>query len=234
MSTISIAETLKLFGKWAKATEFENFVSTKRKITLRHAHNLVKKAVANREILRVQLPNGTVLYGLPEFGPTEPISVVEGKFIDSQVQYRYGRPKIDFGITQSIYDPKTQSFLPPLFKFHFPKVGFDMFNLNDYPIKVRVKIRMILGDRSLGLIPDPKGHYNGEAEMGFEPKPDGLTNGNFTVSEECAQSNDELTLEVRVTVTDPDNREHELLPKSWTYMRNVNDWYYEPKLFTDR
>jgi len=140
MSTISIAETLKLYGKWTKATDFENFVSTKRKITVRHAHNLIKKAVVNREILRVQLSNGTVLYGLPEFGPTESSFMVEGKRVDSQKQTRYSRPKVDFEITQMIYDRQNHCYLPPHSRRPFPSVGFNIFNRNDYPIRVRVEV----------------------------------------------------------------------------------------------
>jgi hypothetical protein len=182
--------------------------------------------------LRVQLENGAVLYGLAEFGPNESGPLVEGKRINNQNQKRYGRPRVDFEITQMIYDPQNHCYLPPHFRRPFPSVGFNMFNLNDYPIKVGVEVRMILGGRSLGLIPDPKGHYNGKAEMGFEPG-GGLINGNFSVVEKCAKSDEELTLEARVTVIDPDDKEHGLLPKSWTYMREKVDWYYEPKLFTE-
>ena len=77
MSNISIAEILKIHDKWIQASEFEKFVSEKLKIGERHAHNLVKKATNKKEILRVELPNRTVLYGLAEFGPIRK-AVVEG------------------------------------------------------------------------------------------------------------------------------------------------------------
>jgi hypothetical protein len=35
-----------------------------------------------------------------------------------------------------------------------------------------------------------------------------------------ALKDEELTLEVRVTVIDPNQKEHKLLPKSWTYIRD--------------
>jgi hypothetical protein len=246
MFSVSVAEMLKLCGKWVRATEFVDFISRRRKISTRQAHNLIKKAVSNGEIIRVPLRDRSVLYGLAEFGPTESVSLVEDVGssadastcsehsrvpIDSVNQKRYGRPCVPFEITQMIYDRQNQRYLPPHFRRPFPSVGFNMFNLNDYPIKVGVEVRMILGGRNRGLIPDAKGHYNGKAEWGFEPG-HGLVNGNFTVPEECAKSDEELTLEARVTVIDPDNREHRLLPKSWTYMREKVDWYYEPRLFT--
>jgi len=67
MSNISVAEMLKIRGKWVEGTPFTEFVAEKKKISVRHAYNLIKKAVNNHEILRIPLPNRTVLYGLPEF-----------------------------------------------------------------------------------------------------------------------------------------------------------------------
>jgi hypothetical protein len=246
MFSVSVAEMLKLYGKWVRATEFVDFISGRGMISNRHAYNLIRKAVDDGEIIRVPLRDRTVLYGLPEFGPNKSISSVEdvGSSADASIssehssvsveglkQERYGHPNVPFEITQMIYNRQNQRYLPTHFRRPFPSVGFNMFNLNDYPIKVRVEVRTILGGRNRGLIPDAKGYYNGKAEWGFEPG-HGLVNGNFTVPEECAKSDEELTLEVRVTVIDPDNREHRLLPKSWTYMREKVDWYYEPRLFT--
>lgn len=231
MISISVVEMLKIHGKWIRAVDFEELVSVRRKVTVRQAHNLIRKAVISREIMRCQLENGAVLYGLVEFGPTESGHLVESERIKTQNEKGYGRPKVDFKITQWIYDNEALPYLLPIGKREFPRVSFYMGNLNDYPIRFRIKVRMILGGRDLGLIPDPIGHYNGKAEMGFEPGK-GFINGNFTVPEECAKSEKVLTLEVRVTVIDPDNREHKLMPKSWTYNRKENDWYFEPKLFT--
>jgi hypothetical protein len=69
VSNISVAEILRIYRKWAQASEFEEFISQKLKISIRHAHNLVKKATSNGEIMRVELPNRNVIYGLAEFGP---------------------------------------------------------------------------------------------------------------------------------------------------------------------
>lgn len=137
------------------------------------------------------------------------------------------RPRMGFEITQRI------SGFTPGFKRQFPSVGFNIINLNGYPVKTRVEVNIILDGENTGLVPDAKGHYNGKALLGFEPF-EGLKNGNFTLPERCMNQDKELTLEVKITVIDCDGREYKLLPKSWTYIRKENDWYFEPKLFTEK
>ena len=68
MSNISVAEILKIHGKWIRSEDFVNLVSEKLNISPRHAYNKIKKALKNGEILRQTLPDRTVIYGLPEFG----------------------------------------------------------------------------------------------------------------------------------------------------------------------
>ena len=69
MSNISVAEMLKIHAKWIESTPFASLVAERKKVTDRHAYNLIKKAHEDREILKIPLPNRKVLYGLPEFGP---------------------------------------------------------------------------------------------------------------------------------------------------------------------
>ena len=68
MSNISVAEILKIYGKWIRSEDFVNLVSEKLNISPRHAYNKIKKALKNGEILKETLPDRTVIYGLPEFG----------------------------------------------------------------------------------------------------------------------------------------------------------------------
>lgn len=68
MSNISVAEILKLHGKWIEGKPFASLVAEKRKVTARHAYNLIKEAWKNAEVLKIPLPNRKVLYGLAEFG----------------------------------------------------------------------------------------------------------------------------------------------------------------------
>lgn len=154
-------------------------------------------------------------------------------FSNSQSRKHHSFPNVPFEVTQRLIDVENRRYLPPNFQRPFPSVGFNIWNLNDYPVRVRLRVRMILGGRDKGLIPDPKGYYNDETEMSFGPKPDGLVNGNFSVTEECEKSSEELTLQVSVIAIDLDNMGHRLSPKSWTYMRKENSWFYEPRVFVE-
>jgi len=65
---MTVADILKIYGKWIKSEDFANLVSKKLNIKERQAYRRIKKAWKDGEILRVTLPDRTVLYGLPEFG----------------------------------------------------------------------------------------------------------------------------------------------------------------------
>lgn len=71
MSNISVAEILKIYGKWADSKQFLKFIKERKGITERQAYNLIKKATERHEILKETLRNRTVLYGLAEFGPIQ-------------------------------------------------------------------------------------------------------------------------------------------------------------------
>lgn len=151
--------------------------------------------------------------------------------VETRRQEQRSFPRLNMEITQRIIGH-------PHDKREFPSVGFNMFNPNDYPIRVKLELRTILGGRNLGLIQDRKGYYSGKIEVNLNPmgKPPiikGLINGNFAIPKECLDSTEELTIEVRATIIDQNNRKYELLPESWTYMRKHNAWFYEPKTFTN-
>lgn len=94
MSNISVAETLKIHGRWIEATPFVSLVAKKLKISERMAYIKIKEAVKCNEILKNTLSNRKVLYGLAEFG-AEPSSkedssdlkfyVEQGLLTDSQI-----------------------------------------------------------------------------------------------------------------------------------------------------
>jgi len=156
--------------------------------------------------------------------PSKIIDVIKPK--SDQKPKDYSTPRLKFEITQRIRNI-------PGVRRQLPRIGFNIFpNPNDYPIRVRVEARTILGGKSLGLIRDKKRYYSGETEWNLNPG-DSVWNANFDVPKECVNSTEELTIEVRATIIDQDNREHTLLPRSWTYMRKHNMWYYEPKSFTN-
>jgi len=68
MSNITVAEILKIHGDWIKSKDFIQLVSQKLAISERMAYLKIKEATENNEILKVTLPNRTVIYGLAEFG----------------------------------------------------------------------------------------------------------------------------------------------------------------------
>jgi hypothetical protein len=132
-------------------------------------------------------------------------------------------PLVNFEITQKIFGNS-------LVRRQLPSVGFNLFNLSEYPVGIKVEAKTILAGRVLGLIQDRKGYYSGKTVWNLNPW-GGIVNGNFTIPEECVDSTGELTIEVLVTIIDRD-KEHELRPVSWTYLRKENDWFYEPRSFT--
>jgi len=69
MPNISVAEILKMHGNWTKSETLVSLVEQKMGISDRMAYIKIKEALQKKkQILRLQLQDGTVLYGLPEFG----------------------------------------------------------------------------------------------------------------------------------------------------------------------
>ena len=132
-------------------------------------------------------------------------------------------PKIEMEITQKIHGLYQKRVLPI--------VGFNLFNPNSVPVRVKLKTSVILGGQNLGLVEDAKGYYCGKRIHEFNADR-GFGNGSFSIPQICVNSKEELTIEVRSFVIDEFGKEYERLPESWTYMRDSNDWYYEPSAFT--
>jgi hypothetical protein len=111
--------------------------------------------------------------------------------------------------------------------FELPRVGFVLSNLNKFPLRARVIATVILGTRELGVVPpDPHGYYSGKKEWNVNAE--NAVFGNFSVHPECANSSETLRIGLQLTVIDPQGRAYELLPVSYTYVRENKDWYLEP------
>jgi hypothetical protein len=111
--------------------------------------------------------------------------------------------------------------------FVLPRVGFSLSNFNKFPLKARVKATVKLGARKLGTVPpDPHGYYSGKAVWNLNAET--AIFGNFAVHSECVSSSEPLRIQVEVTITDLQSREHKLLPICYTYVRESNSWYLEP------
>ena len=132
-------------------------------------------------------------------------------------------PRVHFHVTQQIVGHTAQRQLPV--------VGFNIYNLNEYPMRLRVEARTFLGGKKLGLVQDRRGYYSGEREWLLDPF-SAVINGNFPIQAECQQSREELTIEVQVIATDEHGNWQQLSPKSWTYKRDTNSWFYEPSALT--
>ena len=66
----------------------------------------------------------------------------------------------------------------------------------------------------------------------MEPNSYVFANGCFTLPKECAESKEELVVEIRATVTDVNDigkGELKLLPKRWKYVRDNSTWFYYPQ-----
>lgn len=153
-----------------------------------------------------------------------PIKILRKKRAILNKQKQYPAPRVDYRITQHIRNH-------PLLRRKLPDVGFNIHNLNDYPVRVKVETRTILGGRNLGLKKDKKGYYSGETPWNVNPGK--IAFGHFNVPKECLDSNEELTIEIRATMIDPNDKEYIQLPVSWTYVRKRNEWYFEPTAFTN-
>ena len=82
-----------------------------------------------------------------------------------------------------IYERYTRHLVPPTHyvvtqnkgntneKFELPQVGFNITNIGDYPpVKARIKIRIYLGTKDLGVIPKAKGYYSGKTLWHLNPR----------------------------------------------------------------
>jgi len=147
-----------------------------------------------------------------------------------QIYEKYTRhvvPRVHFEITQIV---RGNPSLPPR---RFPNVGFNIAH-TDYrflPVTAKVEVKHILGGKDLGIMDDPTGYYSGETEWNLNPTT--IIFGNFSVPKECAESPEDLKIEVRVTIIDQYGRPHKLLPQCWTYVGKDNYWFLEPRSFTE-
>ena len=110
-------------------------------------------------------------------------------------------------------------------KRHLPDAGLNINHRGDsLPVKVSVAVQVFLGDKDLGIVKTSQ--YTGERLWNLNPRFG--VRGHFSVPDEVVESNERLELKVKVTVIDQYEREHQLLPLGWVYMRDRNSWYLEP------
>lgn len=155
------------------------------------------------------------------------------------------RPKELRARRNQVYEEHTRHLVPPILPSlispaesentrairPLPFVATRLQHFGDsLPVQVRVEAKVILGDRKLGLVRDSTGYYNGRVRWNINPRT--VFSGGFSIPQECATSNEELKIEMRVTVIDQFKREHKLLPQCFRYVRERGFWNLEPKSFT--
>jgi hypothetical protein len=114
-------------------------------------------------------------------------------------------------------------------KRELPSVGFNLKNLADYPVRIRVYAEVILDGKSLGYPSEWSGHYNGTRVWNLNPQGRtgaGIKDGNFTIPVNTVR-NDQILM-IRVVVRVVDEEFDSPLPVGWVYDNTKNDWYYEP------
>jgi len=169
---------------------------------------------------------------IKNYNPQHPVGtaykIKEIKARRDQIYEKYTRhlvPPIHFEMTQIIGDN------PALIR-KFPNVGFNLSHLGDFlPVRVRVEVKHILDGKDLGIMKDNTGYYSGITLWNLNPRM--KIYGNFSVPRECAESSEDLKVEIRITIIDHYDREHTYLPQCWTYVRGDNYWFLEPRSFTN-
>jgi hypothetical protein len=144
---------------------------------------------------------------------------------------------------EQIYERSTSNLVPSILAFfrpvssetgiELPLVGFSIIPVGRFiPVQARISVRVFLGGRDLGEIESTKPYYNNKIVWNLNP---GLRfNGNFSLPIACAEEKEKtLQLELRVTVIDPYEREHEQLPVCFTYDRKGKYWFLEPTSFNE-
>ena len=116
-----------------------------------------------------------------------------------------------------------------------PFVGFHLQHLGDsLPVNVRVEAKIILGNDDLGIVKGTNGYYDGTVKWNINPWT--LFWGGFGIPQECIsrmqENQEDLKMEVRVTVIDQFGREHKFLPQCFRYIHEGNFWNLEPRAFT--
>jgi len=155
-----------------------------------------------------------------------------GRYNEEHPKGNKYKPKELKARRKQIYDKYTCHLVPPIDfqvtqKSHkLPKVGFTIRHLGDsLPVRVLVVVEIFLEDISLGM---PRGeYYTGKKVWHMNPG-SGIRGVHFEVPEEVVNSDKRLMVTVNITIIDRYEREHNLLPVGWVYMREKNSWYAEP------
>ena len=108
-----------------------------------------------------------------------------------------------------------------------PDVGFNITHTGGaYPVKAKVYLKIFLNGKIINDLEGKDDYYGGGKVWRLNPG--NGARGHFSIPKEVLLKNKQLKIEVRVKIIDIYDYEHELLPVEWVYLRDQNNWYFEP------
>ena len=149
-----------------------------------------------------------------------------------------------------IYDEHTRNIVPPI---HFyldqtradgtqsdlPFVVFHLQHLSDaLPARLRIVANLKIGNSDPQIAQDGSGYYTGTTIWNINPRT--VFWGGFGIIQEQltrVNANERFIIQLNVTVIDQFDREHPLLPQSWTWVNDAEHnrrfWNLEPRSFCE-
>jgi len=147
-----------------------------------------------------------------------------------QIYDKYTRhlvPRLNFYLTPRRGDPSH-------LQFRLPRVGFVMENFGPFlPVRFKINVDVFLGSEKLKPILAPKRPYYTRDGIKWNLNAGLNFFGNFGIPEKCVGSKEGLLIELRVTVIDPYDRPHELLPICQRYVPKGKYWLTDPTSFSE-
>jgi hypothetical protein len=137
-----------------------------------------------------------------------------------------------------VYEQYTNHLVPALLTSvlpaPLPRVIFKITPSGRFiPVQVKGIIHAFLDGEDLGAIEDSKPYYAGRIKWNLNPGVGFV--GNFALPQKPGKiyaEGKDLQLELRITVIDPYEREHILLPVCFTYNWTNKNWFLEPAEFS--
>jgi len=155
--------------------------------------------------------------------------IIELKKRREQIYEKYTRhlvPPLLFYLTPRMGDPRHS-------QFRLPRVGFAIHNLGSFhPARFKVNIRVFLGSEELKpMVSSRRLYYSNDIIWNLNAGH--VFYGNFGIPRKCGERKEDLIIEVKVTAIDQYDRQHELLPQCYKYVRDKHYWLPEPTSFDE-
>jgi hypothetical protein len=111
-----------------------------------------------------------------------------------------------------------------------PDVGFSITHLGDAPYYVKASVKLdiyVNGTISNDTLNRKVGLYSGVTRWNLNPK-EGVQ-GHFSISNDAACQNEiDLRVGINIILFDYYERPHQLLPVTYVYERQKNEWWLDP------